>query len=59
LPVDVGQAVKAGDVLAVVEAMKMENEIVAHRTGKVTALRVAVGDPVKIGTLLATIEETS
>jgi acetyl-CoA/propionyl-CoA carboxylase, biotin carboxylase, biotin carboxyl carrier protein len=53
-----GDAVESGQLLCVVEAMKMENEIVAHRTGTIKALGVAVGDSVKIGTLLASIEET-
>lgn len=51
-----GQAVKQGDVVAVVEAMKMENEIAAHREGTVRDLRVQPGDAVKIGAVLATID---
>jgi acetyl-CoA/propionyl-CoA carboxylase biotin carboxyl carrier protein len=39
-----GQEVDAGDVIAVVEAMKMENPVRAPRAGTVTGLRVAVGD---------------
>ena len=44
-----GDAVEAGAVICIVEAMKMENEVTAHRTGVVTALAVAAGDPVAIG----------
>jgi biotin carboxyl carrier protein len=40
----------------VVEAMKMENELVAHRDGTVTSINVAAGEAVKIGAPLATIE---
>ncbi len=47
---------QAGDLVCVVEAMKMENELVAHRGGTVTALNVAAGDAVKIGAPLATID---
>ena len=38
-----GDAVEAGAVLCIVEAMKMENEIAAHRAGVVTELSVARG----------------
>jgi acetyl-CoA/propionyl-CoA carboxylase, biotin carboxylase, biotin carboxyl carrier protein len=44
-----GQEVSAGQVICVVEAMKMENEITAHRHGLVTGLSVVAGEPVKTG----------
>ncbi|WP_232668197.1 acetyl/propionyl/methylcrotonyl-CoA carboxylase subunit alpha [Pseudonocardia sp. TRM90224] len=47
-----GQQVAAGDVVAVLEAMKMENHVVAHHAGIVTGLAVAVGDTVAQGTVL-------
>jgi acetyl-CoA/propionyl-CoA carboxylase biotin carboxyl carrier protein len=50
-----GQGVEAGDLLMVVEAMKMENEITAQRAGTVSELRVAVGDTVEVGSVLAVI----
>jgi biotin carboxyl carrier protein len=40
----------------VIEAMKMENEIAAHRAGKVAALRVSKGGSVSSGDVLAVIE---
>jgi len=52
---EVGQAVARGDVVAVVEAMKMENEVAAHRDGTLETLRVAPGDAVKIGDVVAVI----
>jgi acetyl-CoA/propionyl-CoA carboxylase biotin carboxyl carrier protein len=51
-----GATVGRGDLICVVEAMKMENEIVAHRDGTVASLAVSTGDAVKIGALLAVIE---
>ncbi len=54
--VETGQGVRKGDLICVVEAMKMENELAAHRDGTVTVLSIAAGDAVKIGTVLAEIE---
>jgi acetyl-CoA/propionyl-CoA carboxylase biotin carboxyl carrier protein len=48
--------VSEGDLICVIEAMKMENEIAAHRSGKVTALNVAEGAAVSSGDVLAVIE---
>ena len=50
-----GQAVKAGQKVAVLEAMKMENEITAPKDGTVTAIHVAKGDSVLEGALVVTI----
>ena len=49
----VGQAVKKGDVVVVLEAMKMENEIVAPQDGTIASINVAVGDSVESGAVLA------
>jgi acetyl-CoA/propionyl-CoA carboxylase biotin carboxyl carrier protein len=50
-----GDEVGAGQVICVVEAMKMENEITAHRAGLVTALSVEAGEPVKNGQVICVI----
>lgn len=55
VPVKAGQAVKAGDVLVILEAMKMENEIKAPKDGTVTSVNVNKGESVNTGTLLVTL----
>jgi biotin carboxyl carrier protein len=52
----VGDRVEAGQGIAVVEAMKMQNEMKAARPGTVAAISVKVGDAVTAGEVLATIE---
>ena len=54
--VEEGAEVSEGDLICVIEAMKMENEITAHRSGKVTSLPISVGDSVAPGDSLVTIE---
>jgi acetyl-CoA/propionyl-CoA carboxylase biotin carboxyl carrier protein len=53
--VEEGQEVEAGQVLCIVEAMKMENEVHAHRAGRVTELSVAAGQPVKTGQVICVV----
>ncbi len=52
---NVGQAVKKGDAVVIVEAMKMEIPVVAPQDGTVASINVAVGDAVEAGALLATL----
>ena len=51
----VGQAVKKGEVMLILEAMKMEDEIVAPSDGTVASINVSVGDAVEAGATLATL----
>jgi acetyl-CoA/propionyl-CoA carboxylase biotin carboxyl carrier protein len=50
-----GEEVEAGQVLCIVEAMKMENEVHAPRAGRVTELSVAPGQPVKTGQVICIV----
>lgn len=50
-----GQAVKKGEVILILEAMKMENEVVAPQDGTVASINVAAGDSVEAGAVLATL----
>lgn len=51
----VGASVKKGDVILVLEAMKMENEVVAPEDGTVASINVSAGDAVEAGDTLATL----
>jgi len=55
--VEVGDKVSEGDLILVLEAMKMEQPIIAHKAGKVTDLTAEIGSSVNAGAALATIEE--
>ncbi|MBT5182940.1 MAG: ATP-grasp domain-containing protein [Actinobacteria bacterium] len=50
-----GQEVSAGDLVVVLEAMKMEQPLTAHKSGKITALNAQVGTTVPVGTVLCEI----
>jgi len=52
---NVGDAVKSGECILVLEAMKMENEIVAPQDGTVASINVSVGEAVESGATLATL----
>ena len=52
---NVGQAVKKGDAVVIIEAMKMEIPVVAPSDGTVASIDVSVGDAVEAGGLLATL----
>ena len=52
---NVGQAVKKGDAVVIIEAMKMEIPVVAPEDGTVASIDVAVGDAIDSGAILATL----
>lgn len=53
---NVGAAVKRGDVVLILEAMKMENEVVAPQDGTIAGINVNSGDMVESGDVLATMD---
>lgn len=54
--VNVGDMVKEGQPVIILEAMKMENDIVAPKAGKITSITVKKGDTVNVNDVLATVE---
>ncbi|SNR38409.1 biotin carboxyl carrier protein /biotin carboxylase [Haloechinothrix alba] len=57
LPVSEGQQVEAGELVVVLEAMKMENPVNAHKSGTVTGLSLEIGETVNQGTVLCEIQD--
>jgi acetyl-CoA/propionyl-CoA carboxylase, biotin carboxylase, biotin carboxyl carrier protein len=57
--VEAGAEVQEGALVAVIEAMKMENEIAAHKSGKIAELPIAVGASVATGDTIAVISSAS
>ncbi|HLU95542.1 MAG TPA: acetyl-CoA carboxylase biotin carboxylase subunit [Thermobifida alba] len=57
--VEVGDTVSPGDLVAVVEAMKMETPVVARRAGTITHIGFSAGDAVESGAVLARIEDAA
>ncbi|MGE4425652.1 MAG: acetyl-CoA carboxylase biotin carboxylase subunit [Solirubrobacteraceae bacterium] len=51
-----GQEVAEGDLICIIEAMKMENEITAHKAGRIVKLAATEGEPINTGDLIATIK---
>jgi acetyl-CoA/propionyl-CoA carboxylase biotin carboxyl carrier protein len=57
IAVEDGQAVESGDLIVVLEAMKMENPVTAHKSGTVTGLGVSTGETVTQGTVLCELKD--
>jgi acetyl-CoA/propionyl-CoA carboxylase biotin carboxyl carrier protein len=57
--VEAGQTVEEGSMIAIIEAMKMENEITAHKAGVIAELPIKVGDAVTSGATLAVIKDAA
>ena len=54
--VEIGKTISEGDVVCIIEAMKLMNEIKAEHSGKVTQICVKNGDPVEFGQVLMYVE---
>ena len=55
IPISVGQQVKEGDTVMMLEAMKMETNISAPQNGQIVDIKVREGDSVTVGDVLITI----
>lgn len=56
--IEVGQTVKKGDTVCIIEAMKMMNQVKSEFDGKVVAINIEDGDPVEFGQELISIEKS-
>jgi acetyl-CoA/propionyl-CoA carboxylase biotin carboxyl carrier protein len=54
-----GQTIAKGELVAVLEAMKMENRVLAHRGGVVRGITTAAGDSVGAGTVICRVEDAA
>ena len=57
IAVEDGQTVEAGELIVVLEAMKMENPVTAHKAGTVTGLSVSTGETVTQGSVLCELKD--
>src|SRR4051812_29370606 len=57
--VEAGQKVEAGQLVTIIEAMKMENEITAHKAGVIAELPIKEGEPISAGSPVAVIKDAS
>ena len=55
--VEQGQKVEEGQLVTIIEAMKMENEITAHKAGVIAELPIKEGEPITAGATLAVIKD--
>ena len=55
--VEPGQTVEAGELIVVLEAMKMENPVTAHKAGTIATISVSPGEAVTQGAVLAEIKD--
>jgi acetyl-CoA carboxylase biotin carboxyl carrier protein len=54
--VEIGKTISEGDVVCIIEAMKLMNEIKSEQSGKVTQICVQNGDPIEFGQVLMYVE---
>ena len=54
--VEQGETVEEGQLICIIEAMKMENEITAHKAGTIDELAVKEGEPIQAGAPIAVIK---